>query len=88
MEKKRVVFKFLAAVFILGVIFLPGYPRLVALREENEQYKRRIVLLEEHNKRLEEELVKLREDPAYIEKKAREKLGIVRKGEILYFREE
>jgi cell division protein FtsB len=86
MEAKRVIPRLLLIVFILAVIFLPGYSRLQVLREENEQYKKRIALLDEHNRKLEEELVRLEEDPAYLEKKAREKLGIVRKGEVIYQR--
>ena len=38
--------------------------------------------LEEANRRLEEEKYKLEHDIEYIEKRAREKLGIVKKGEI------
>ena len=84
MEAKRIILHLGVLAVILAVIFLPGYSRLMGLREENEQHEKRIALLEEHNKKLEDELVQLKEDPAYVEKKAREKLGVVRKGEIIY----
>ena len=84
MEKKRIIFYVVALLAVLSMIFLPGYSELQKLREENEQHQRRIRLLEEHNDKLKEELVKLEQDPEYLEKKAREKLGIVKKGEVIY----
>ena len=66
------------------VLFLPGFSELQKLREENNQYKKRIGFLEEHNNKLKEELSKLEQDPVFLEKQAREKLGIVKKGEIIY----
>jgi cell division protein FtsB len=68
----------------LCIIFLPGYSELHKLREDNDQLKRRISLLEEHNEKLKEDMQKMKQDPDYIEKKARKKLGIVKKGEIIY----
>ncbi len=68
----------------LGVVFLPGFSRLQKLREKNDQLQKRIKLLEKHNDKLKGELLKMREDPEYVEKRAREKLGIIKKGEIIY----
>ena len=51
--------------------------RLVRIEEENER-------LVQENKRLEEEIKALEGDPFYIEKIAREELGMVKKGEIVY----
>jgi len=84
MEKKKLIFYFIFFSAILCVLFLPGYSQLQKLKEENKEHKKRIQFLQEHNVELEEELSNLREDPDYIEKKAREKLGIVKKGEIIY----
>ncbi len=74
------------ALLVLGVcvVFLPGYSELHKLRDKNGQLRSRIRLLEEHNDKLKEELLKMKEDPVFVEKKAREKLGIVRKGEVIY----
>ncbi len=84
MERKKVTLRFFISAAILIVVFLPGFSELQRIRDENDQFKKRIQLLEEHNEKLKHELVKLREDPVYIEKKAREKLGVIKKGEIIY----
>lgn len=75
-----------AAAVVLCVIFLPGHSELQRRREENDIQNKRIRLLEEQNERLREELIRLKRDPEYVEKKAREKLGIVKKGETVYKR--
>ncbi|MEA3488903.1 MAG: septum formation initiator family protein [Candidatus Omnitrophota bacterium] len=84
MESKRIIRYLLISLAVFCIVFLPGFFRLRGLRQQNEQLQKRIRLLKEHNDQLKEELVKMRQDPAYIEKKARDKLGIVRKGEIIY----
>jgi len=84
MERKKIIFYLLGFLAVFYMIFLPGFSDLQKLKEENEQHRKRIELLEEQNEELKEELKLMREDPDYIEKKAREKLGIVRKGEIIY----
>ncbi len=84
--KKRIILGVFALFAVLGLVFLPGYSRLQRLREENEQYLKRIEFLESRNVQLGEELVKMREDPEYVERKARQKLGIVKKGELVYSR--
>ena len=78
------MFYAIALAVVLSIVFLPGYFELKRLREENEEYRRRMQFLEEHNAQLAEELAKMQEDPEYLERKAREKLGIVKKGEIIY----
>jgi len=84
MAGKKIVFYVLGSLMFLCVVFLPGHSRLQKLREENELHLKRIELLEERNEQLKEELVQMKEDPVYVERKAREKLGIVKKGEIIY----
>lgn len=84
MEKKRVALYLVALVVAAGAIFLPGFTELQKLREENEQLQKRIVLLRERNEELEKEILKIQQEPEYVEEKAREKLGIIRKGEIIY----
>ena len=88
MEAKKLAFYLIGFMALLAVIFLPGFSELQRLREENAGYQRRIEVLEVTNDKLKEELVKLEEDPDYVEKRAREKLGIVRKGEIIYRKKE
>ena len=84
MERKRLVLYIVFFVAIVCIVFLPGFSELHKLKEENDQLAKRIKLLEEHNDKLKEELTLMQEDPDYLEKKARERLGIVKKGEIIY----
>ncbi|MGB2660995.1 MAG: septum formation initiator family protein [Candidatus Omnitrophota bacterium] len=84
MEGKKIILYTTAVIAVLSVVFLPGLSRLHKLRRENAQLQKRIRFLEEHNDVLEEEIVKMREDPGYVEKKAREKLGILKDDEIIY----
>jgi cell division protein FtsB len=69
------------AVFVL-VIFLPGYTKLQELRDKNRELTVRIKKLNIENALLQQELVRIKNDPVYQEKIAREKMGVVRKGEI------
>ena len=84
MEGKKIALYLLVFLAAFCIIFLPGYSELNKLKEENEQLQKRIRLLEEHNDKLKAELVMMHEDPGYVEKKARDKLGIVKKGEVIY----
>lgn len=84
MERKKVVIQSAIIAVIIAVLFLPGVSKLQRLQEENEQLRQRIKLLGEYNDVLREEITKMEEDPSYLEKRAREKLGIVKKGEYIY----
>ena len=84
MEARKIAFYLAGLAIMLAIVFLPGYSSLHKLREENEQLQRRIKLLESHNDQLEAELGRMKQDPDYVEKVAREKLGIVKEGEIIY----
>ncbi len=84
MERKKIVLYGVAILTVLAVVLLPGLSKLHKLRRENVQLQKRIRLLEEHNDVLKDEISKMQEDPEYVEKKAREKLGILKKGEIIY----
>ncbi|OGW84908.1 MAG: hypothetical protein A2987_01080 [Omnitrophica bacterium RIFCSPLOWO2_01_FULL_45_10] len=68
---------------ILTAIFLPPFAKYQELRYKNRSLEERIKALEAENKRLAEEKRRLETDITYIERKAREKIGIVRKGEIV-----
>ena len=69
------------AVFLLA-LFLPGFTKLQELREKNRDLVTKIKQLRIENSFLEQELRRLENDPVYQERIAREKMGIVRKGEI------
>ncbi|MFH0764742.1 MAG: septum formation initiator family protein [Candidatus Omnitrophota bacterium] len=68
---------------VLVVIFLPPFAKYQELRYKNKKLEERMVALDEETKRLTEEKKKLETDITYIEKRAREKIGVVRKGEIV-----
>ena len=84
MEKKRIIIFSLAVAVAVVILFLPGFSELQKKKEENEQLRKRISLLENHNEELRTELYRMKNDPGYVEKKAREKLGVIKKGEIIY----
>ena len=50
----------------------------------NADYEQRIRELMEENQVLAEEKRLLLEDPVYLEKVAREKMGLIREGEVIY----
>jgi cell division protein FtsB len=78
---KRGVWIFAVVIFLL-IIFLPGYSKLQELRDKNRDLQNKIKNLQIENVLLQEELKRIEVDPVYQEKIAREKMGVVRKGEI------
>ncbi len=69
------------AVFLL-IIFLPGYTKLQELRDKRKELEDRVKRVTVENSLLQEEIRLIKEDSVYQEKIVREKLGVVRKGEI------
>jgi len=67
---------------LLFVLFLPGYTKLQELRGKNSELEVKIRRLNVENTLLQQELIRIENDPVYQEKIAREKMGVVRKGEI------
>lgn len=73
----------LFAVTVLALfIFLPGYTKLQELRDRNRDLEVKIKRLSSENIVLQQKLKLIENDPVYQEKIAREKMGVVRKGEI------
>ncbi len=68
-------------VFLL-IIFLPGYTKLQELRDKNSDLEVRIRKLRIENALLIQEVKRVDDDPVYQERIAREKMGVVRKGEV------
>lgn len=71
-------------IIVLLVIFLPGYTKLQELRDKNRRLEERIQKINAENTDLYNQLELIKNDPLYQEKVARETMGIVRKGEVLY----
>jgi cell division protein FtsB len=78
---KKAFWLFGFAVFLL-IIFLPGYTKLQELRERNRDLETKIRKLNIENSLLQEEVKRIENDVLYQEKIIREKMGVVRKGEI------
>ena len=69
-------------VIFLLIIFLPGYTKLQELKDKNKDLETKIKYLNVENALLQKEIKRIESDPIYQEKIAREKMGVVRKGEI------
>lgn len=82
MAKIRIKPLYIGVVIILLVLFLPGYAKFMELRAKNLYLEREIARLEQENIRLYKEKTKLEEDMDYVEKVARESMGVTREGEI------
>ena len=67
---------------IIAAIFLPGYIKFMQLKVKNMHLESEISRLERENIRLYKEKKRLEEDINYVEKVARESLGVTKKGEI------
>ncbi len=83
MAKKINRTKIYLVISILIVIFLPPFAKYQELHYKNKKLEERINSLKEENRQLAEEKRRLETDITYIEKKAREKMGVVRKDEIV-----
>ncbi len=78
---KKTFWIFGVALFLL-VIFLPGYTKLQELKDKNRELETKIKQLHIENALLDQEIKRVETDPLYQEKIARERLGVVRKGEV------
>ncbi|OGX39879.1 MAG: hypothetical protein A2984_00140 [Omnitrophica WOR_2 bacterium RIFCSPLOWO2_01_FULL_41_12] len=78
---RKAFWLFGVTVFLL-IIFLPGYTKLQELRDKNRDLETKIRRLNIENSLLQQEVRRIDNDPVYQEKIAREKMGVVRKGEI------
>lgn len=82
MEKKIIIF--FVILFVLALIYLRPYSKYRELSIKNKVLTEEIEYLKNVNRGLEEEKQALEDDPAFVEKRAREKMGIVKEGEVIY----
>lgn len=75
-------FWFLGVILALIIIFLPGYTKLQELRDRNCKTETKIKQLHRDNLLLEQQINRIESDAIYQENIARDKMGIVRHGEI------
>ncbi len=80
---KNALSLFIITVVIL-VVFLPSYSKMQELKQKNLDLELKIKTLEIRNKKLEQEGRFLKNNPEYLEKVAREKMGLIRQGETVY----
>ena len=71
-------------VVIIALLFLPSYSKMQELKQKNQEFIQRIEQLEAKNKNLEIERQRFLNNPEYLEKFAREKMGLIRQGETVY----
>ena len=82
MAKIRIKPVHIVILVIIGAIFLPGYIKFMQLKIRNMRMESEISRLEKENLKLYKEKKRLEEDINYVEKVARESLGVTKKGEI------
>lgn len=80
---KNAFWLFVIAIFVL-IVFLPSYTGMQDLKQKNVEYARQVEFLKAKKIQLIEERRLLEEDPVYLEKVAREKMGLIREGEVIY----
>ncbi len=80
---KKIIFIVVIVLLILA-IFYPSYKAMQDKKKVVSEYETRIAVLEEANKYLTEEKRRLEEDPTYLEGVAREKMGLLKEGEVRY----
>lgn len=66
------------------VVFIPGFARMQELKAKNRNLKKQVSEIKEENLALKRDIEKLQNDSVYLESVAREKMGVVRKGEVIY----
>ncbi len=80
-QKSRV--KTVVFVIILLAAFLPPFIKYQQIQYKSRALDRQLKSLKEEIKALEEEKRRLETDIIYVEKKARDRIGVAKKGEII-----
>jgi cell division protein FtsB len=74
-----------AAVAVPLMVFSPsGLTRLNALRQERVRADEEVAKLSRQIDRLRAEVARVKEDPAYVERAARDELGLLRQTEVVF----
>jgi cell division protein FtsB len=75
---------FISTMVLLTLFGERGFMNIFHLRAEREKIQMVNARLKEENKKLLEQIERLRQSKGEVEKIAREELGLVKKGEIVY----
>ena len=74
-----------AAVAVPVLVFSPsGLARLTALRQERARADEEVARVSREIERLRAEVQRVKDDPAYVERAARDELGLVRQTEVVF----
>ncbi|MFH1577540.1 MAG: septum formation initiator family protein [Candidatus Omnitrophota bacterium] len=84
MLSPKKIFLFCGVIALILFIFLPGYSKLQELKDKNSDLEAKIDKIKSENNLLKDQILRIQEDPVYQEEIIREKLGVVRKGEVIY----
>ncbi len=76
--------KFILTAALIILIFLPGLVKLHKLNSKNRDLEDQIIKLQRSNAEFASEVRRLKEDTDYVEKVARQKMGLTKKEEIIY----
>ena len=71
----------IAIIAVVWVAFLPAYSKLQDIKRKNVELEQRTLQLTRDNKNLRQEKEMLTDNPEYLEKVAREKMGLIKAGE-------
>ncbi|NLE65038.1 MAG: septum formation initiator family protein [Elusimicrobia bacterium] len=80
---KNALWLFVIAAVVL-IFYSRPFLRMQDLHQKNASYEHRIRELQKENAALREEQRRLNEDPDYFERVAREKMGLIKDGEMIY----
>jgi cell division protein FtsB len=69
-------------ILLVIILYLPGYTKIQELRDRNVDLQKKIKRLYIENSLLQQEITRIENDPVYQERLARDKMGVVRKGEV------
>ena len=83
MSKIKIIIALFILLFLL-VIFIPGYSKRQKLRSVNQGLTEQLEKLKITNIKLAGEIKKLKGDLLYVEEVARKKMGLTKKGEVIY----
>ncbi|MFH1678594.1 MAG: septum formation initiator family protein [Candidatus Omnitrophota bacterium] len=84
MLNSKTIFWVAGIILVILIIFLPGYTKFQELRDKNKDLETKISAIELENARLGDEILRIQQDPIFQEEVMRQKLGVVRKGEVVY----
>ncbi len=75
---------FIVAMLGYAVFGSRGVLRILQAERQQQQLEKQLTVLQQEQQQLREEIERLRNDKEYWEQLAREKLGMVREGELIY----